>query len=319
MMWYKQPTDFLETPTAVRIIDELGMQGFGILCAVIQIIAKNMHPGSEPEVIYSVKNWARVCRCTPITMKKFIQIILELDGFSVDFSESKKTKNRKNLEKKSRKFRENSEKISGKFKKKYENQIIENDSFVTIKYVKLLNQKDDWCRKSDRKNLSSPDLVRTKSGIDKDKDIDIPPIVPPLGDCIFSSCALEVLDHLNQKTGASYRPVPENLRVIDDRIKTGLSAEELKKVIDIKFDEWHNTRDFAKHLCPKTLFKPANFEQYYGQMRKKVDSVAKSKAQTLANSAREQAMHRQSLLAYRAHRKSLGSSQEEIDRLYPIN
>lgn len=75
----------------------------------------------------------------------------------------------------------------------------------------------------------------------------------------------QVLQHLNQKTGARFRDIDTNLRLIRERLKTGVSVESMCRVIDYKAHEWQET-DMAKYLRPSTLFRAQNFEQYLGQL-----------------------------------------------------
>jgi uncharacterized phage protein (TIGR02220 family) len=74
-----------------------------------------------------------------------------------------------------------------------------------------------------------------------------------------------VLDHLNRKTGRTYRPVEANLRLIAARLKES-SLDDCIRVIDLKTDEWLNDPKMAQYLRPETLFGATKFAQYVGQL-----------------------------------------------------
>lgn len=77
----------------------------------------------------------------------------------------------------------------------------------------------------------------------------------------------DVLTHLNQMAGTSYRPVDSNLRLIEARIKEGATVADMKRVIDAKCSEWKGS-DMEKYLRPQTLFNASKFEQYLGALGK---------------------------------------------------
>jgi uncharacterized phage protein (TIGR02220 family) len=79
----------------------------------------------------------------------------------------------------------------------------------------------------------------------------------------------EILDYLNLRTGAAFRMVDSNTRLIQARLDSGATAEQIKAVIDVKVKEWAKDRKWSKYLRPKTLFNATNFEQYLGELPKK--------------------------------------------------
>lgn len=73
-----------------------------------------------------------------------------------------------------------------------------------------------------------------------------------------------VVDYLNQKTGAKYRPqTAATQKLVKARLKEGFTVSDFQKVIDVKTKEWTNTK-YAKHLTPNTLF-GNKFEGYLQQ------------------------------------------------------
>lgn len=77
--------------------------------------------------------------------------------------------------------------------------------------------------------------------------------------------ALSVLNHLNEKTGRKYRPVPANMRLIQARLKEGASPEDCIRVIDTKALEWKGNTKMEKYLRPATLFNAEKFSQYVAE------------------------------------------------------
>lgn len=78
--------------------------------------------------------------------------------------------------------------------------------------------------------------------------------------------AKAILDYLNAKAGSEYRAVESNLRLIDARLKSGVTVEQCKAIVDAKVAEWTGTKQ-AMYLRPETLFGATKFEQYLGQLQ----------------------------------------------------
>lgn len=88
---------------------------------------------------------------------------------------------------------------------------------------------------------------------------------------------IEVLAFLNEKTGRKFRALDgnekptANLRIVMDRLKTGITVQDCKTVIARKHREWSKAgiggsgRDMFEYLRPLTLFRASNFEAYLGQ------------------------------------------------------
>lgn len=77
--------------------------------------------------------------------------------------------------------------------------------------------------------------------------------------------AKEIIGYLNNRTGARYRNVEANLRLVKARLAEGATPDEIKAVIDMKAKEWSGT-DSAKYLRPETLFNATKYNQYAGQI-----------------------------------------------------
>lgn len=74
-----------------------------------------------------------------------------------------------------------------------------------------------------------------------------------------------IIDFLNKKTGKHYRYAGTNLRPIMSILKSGVSIDDIKRVIAFKIREWSGT-DYEKYLRPETLFRASKFESYLGQL-----------------------------------------------------
>ena len=72
----------------------------------------------------------------------------------------------------------------------------------------------------------------------------------------------EIIDYLNQKTGAHYKPTSKaNQRLIKARFKEGYKLDDFKTVIDNTAYEWQHT-DMWKYMTPSTLFRASHFDDY---------------------------------------------------------
>lgn len=77
--------------------------------------------------------------------------------------------------------------------------------------------------------------------------------------------AVDILNHLNDKSGRKFRPVDETLKPIVSRLKRGATVEEMLAVINAKVADWRDNDEMRKHLNPSTLFGPKHYENYLVQ------------------------------------------------------
>ena len=76
---------------------------------------------------------------------------------------------------------------------------------------------------------------------------------------------VEVVEYLNVRAKKNYKPTSLNTKKhINARLKEGFTVNELKKVVDIKVDEWIKDKKMCKYLRPETLF-GNKFESYLNQ------------------------------------------------------
>ncbi|WP_295827445.1 conserved phage C-terminal domain-containing protein [uncultured Veillonella sp.] len=76
---------------------------------------------------------------------------------------------------------------------------------------------------------------------------------------------VEVVEFLNQQTGARYRAnTPKTRRLIETRIKEGFGLDDFKIVIAKKSKQWLHDPKMSKYLRPETLF-GTKFEGYLNE------------------------------------------------------
>lgn len=77
-----------------------------------------------------------------------------------------------------------------------------------------------------------------------------------------ASQVAEVIEHLNSVAGKNFRAsTPETRKMIAARLKDGYTVDEMKKVIDHRWEMWRGT-DMEQYMRPNTLFRPSKFENY---------------------------------------------------------
>ncbi len=57
-----------------------------------------------------------------------------------------------------------------------------------------------------------------------------------------------------------------NLRPIDARLRSGVTEDQCRRVIDCKVRDWRDDPKMAKFLRPETLFNATKFEGYLGEV-----------------------------------------------------
>lgn len=73
----------------------------------------------------------------------------------------------------------------------------------------------------------------------------------------------EVVTHLNEKCGTSYRSTSKTSReYIGARLAEGFTVEDCERVIDNMAEAWGNDPKMRQYLRPTTLFRPEKFESY---------------------------------------------------------
>lgn len=126
--------------------------------------------------------------------------------------------------------------------------------FVEYRAVRNLTSTDKIC---------TPPIQKLDGGgtkIDPINKKEEEPIREEREDIPFS----EIVGYLNEKAGTHYRTGTSKTKErIRARWREGFRLDDFKRVIDVKCAEWLGT-DFAKYLCPETLF-GTKFEKYANQ------------------------------------------------------
>lgn len=82
------------------------------------------------------------------------------------------------------------------------------------------------------------------------------------------------INYLNKKVGNDYKPdAKKTVGLILKLLSRGYTADDMKKVIDKKYDEWKGT-EYAKYLRPSTLF-GEKFDEYLNQVPAKAAPLTK--------------------------------------------
>ena len=84
----------------------------------------------------------------------------------------------------------------------------------------------------------------------------------------FKEDAITILSFMNKITGRNYQPVPANIDLIKARLKDGVSVQDCKSIIGMKWQEWKDDPKFVKYVRPATIFNKTKFAQYEGELCK---------------------------------------------------
>lgn len=81
-----------------------------------------------------------------------------------------------------------------------------------------------------------------------------------------------ILSYLNEKSGKHFKDGKGNMENILARLKEGYKVSDLKRVIDLKVNEWKDDQRMNQWINPVTLFRPKNFERYLNTMNTEQDN-----------------------------------------------
>lgn len=107
-------------------------------------------------------------------------------------------------------------------------------------------------------NNTLSDLQANTDGVESEKDL-----------------ARRVIDHLNEKSGKSYRYSNSSINAVLPRLREGFTVGDCFAVIDYKCDQWNGTEQ-EQYLRPSTLFRACNFEGYLQAAKSKAPSKPKT-------------------------------------------
>ncbi len=86
----------------------------------------------------------------------------------------------------------------------------------------------------------------------------------------------EIIKYLNSKTRKRFRAVGKNKTLITSLLKD-YSISDVKRVIDVKYNEWQGNPQMEKYLRPQTLFNKSKFQAYYEQFNPDKDESLTSR------------------------------------------
>ncbi len=77
----------------------------------------------------------------------------------------------------------------------------------------------------------------------------------------------DIINYLNEKMGSSFKSSTQTtIQHIRARYNEGYRIDDFKKVIDIKYDKWHDNPNMVDYLRPQTLF-GTKFESYLNEKK----------------------------------------------------
>lgn len=104
--------------------------------------------------------------------------------------------------------------------------------------------------------------VNSKQDPQVNKKTSCPVAAQPDPDVMITDQAIVVLTHLNQVSGSRFQKSKTSLENIRGRLRDGYSVSDLKLVIDLKHEHWHDNDEQYQYMRPETLFGPKKFEGY---------------------------------------------------------
>lgn len=92
------------------------------------------------------------------------------------------------------------------------------------------------------------------------------PLNPLSGSQANPDGARVLLDFLNRKAGRHFRPTEATLKPIIARLKEGNTVSDCRAMIAHRWRAWKDRPDMVGYMRPETLFGPAKFAQYMGDV-----------------------------------------------------
>lgn len=105
----------------------------------------------------------------------------------------------------------------------------------------------------------------TENDKENDKEKEIKKKEKPEEPDRFTAEYREIIGYLNEKTGKKFSARSRvNQGHMSARLKEGFTVEDFKRVIDVKWFQWHDDAKMAKFLRPETLF-GTKFDRYLNE------------------------------------------------------
>ena len=117
---------------------------------------------------------------------------------------------------------------------------------------------------------------------------------------IFSDVCNRIVQHLNQKTGSSFKPTAKYIQEhIRARLNDGYTEADFIRVIDNQTAKWMGT-EYEQYLTPDTLFRPSKFDKYLNAPMATVKQQQREQAEKQTALAQQMADVESRLKAMRA-------------------
>lgn len=97
-----------------------------------------------------------------------------------------------------------------------------------------------------------------------------------------------VLGFLNKVANKRFSSRQTNLKHINARLNEGVTAQQLKQIIELKVYQWSNDFEMKVHLNPETLFRPSKIEKYLQEVEDIMKNPQKFKQHVERNNTEEQ-------------------------------
>lgn len=102
---------------------------------------------------------------------------------------------------------------------------------------------------------------------------------------VVSDTAKDVIDYVNKKTGKRFDYAPSYCKNIDYLVAAGYTKDQMLAVVDHRFEELSETRDFNTGMNPSKLFYIKTFEKFLDDVKK--DSEITMTPKQLVQDAKE--------------------------------
>lgn len=114
----------------------------------------------------------------------------------------------------------------------------------------------------DPTNFHTGDYTENTQETTQENNPSCPVPAEPDPEVTITDQAIEVLTHLNRVSGSRFQKSKTSLENIRGRLRDGYSVSDLKLVIDLKHEHWHDNDEQYQYMRPETLFGPKKFEGY---------------------------------------------------------
>ena len=87
MKWFKHSCTARDDQKISKLMDELGLEGYGAYMIILEVVAHEMGPQNNCFAEFSLKKWGTFCQVSPKRFAKFAEIMANLLLFDADISE----------------------------------------------------------------------------------------------------------------------------------------------------------------------------------------------------------------------------------------